>query len=118
VPVGTVSGGPPSFDRTWSASLLPGRPVEIPPGVPGRPGTVRIALLPDTRWAGDEAPPVGSRITLDLLVTTRAGSASCPFRFSVVASSGEGWSGMTETARTLVVLLLAAAATAVVLWAG
>lgn len=125
VPVGTVSGGSPTLDGSWSATIFSGRPVEVPPGTPEAPGTVQFALKPDTRWDGEDPPPVGSRITRDFTVaTTRSATnapssaAACPFRFRVTSSAGGGWSEMDDASRAIVVVLLSVAIAAVTIWAG
>lgn len=117
LPIGRASGGPPTFEGDWSENVYSGRPVEVPAGAPGRPGTVRLDLLPDARWGPDEAPAVGSGVTFDVTLTMGTETVPCGFHFRVTGSPDEGWSGLTRTGRFLVLVMLSVVAAALVIWA-
>jgi len=117
LPLGTVDRGPTTTEQAVSENVVPGRAVEVPAGVLGSPGTVRLSLLPDDRWGADDAPEIGSKVTLDLDVETGAVYVPCGFRFRVVGSPEGGWSSLDRTGRVLVLLLISAVTAGVVIWA-
>jgi hypothetical protein len=90
----------------------------VPAGAPDAPGTVRLALLPAAPWGRGAAAPIGSTIRLDGAISTRAGKVAFRFWFRVTGSSADGWGGLDDAGRWLVVIILAAAATGITLWLG
>ena len=111
ISIGTASGGPPHFATTWSRPILPGEPIEVPPGSPGAPGTVEFLLRPDRTWSTNSPAAVTDTFTYTAGVTMPGGEAACPMRFDVTAVEGGGdystwlWVAL---AIVLVVVLVAA----------
>lgn len=118
VPLGSVSGGPPAFDRLWSEPLLAGRPVDVPGGTPASPGAVRVALRAGAPYGAAESPAVGTAVAFDVAVRSKSGDAACPFRFTVTRSSGRGWAGLSESDQWLVLALLVIVAIGAIALAG
>jgi hypothetical protein len=80
---GDLSGPRPEAGGHWTATLVPGRDIEVPAGTPEAPGTVEFALPPDRPWTAKEVPDVGATITWVLKVGDESGGTDCPMLFHV-----------------------------------
>jgi hypothetical protein len=111
--LGTASGDRADLGGHWTAEIVPGRPVDVPPGTPAEPGSVDFELRPDRPWSSYEAPPVDSTITWEITVAATTGDAICPVLFRVTKSSP----GIVNEGNTAAVVTIAALV-GLIFWAG